>query len=598
MNQNDPFENSRLGLLRRTGLFAGIDPAVVAGIAAEMDYISIQGGKVLFDVGDPGDALYLVCRGCLAVFEPDADGRMRFIAEVAAGETVGELSLITERRRQATVAAIRDSELWRISRATFDRLGERHPQALAALLRFVVARLDRIIHNERSPHPLRSFALVPVGPGVPAARFAVNLSAALNKMGRFTQILSDDSRHQPIEWFHRVEADSNFVLYQADPALTPWTRLCLRQADRILLLGAIDAEPPQEWPVPLEAGPFEARRELILLRENGEPPLGRAARWLEGQPDLIYHHLRLGISSDFDRLARLMTDNGIGIVLAGGGARGFAHLGVLRALTQSGVPIDRVGGTSMGAIVAAGVAAGWDDRRLHETFRRGFVEQNPLGDYTMPFVSLFGGRKVVRLLRMAFGERQIEDLERQFFCVSANLTAGRAEVHRRGSLWQWLRASVSLPGVLPPVTHGGQIFVDGGVIDNLPIDAMRALGPGLVMGVDIVTEGAISVGEDMEDPWSGVEFLRRMLWRRKDNLPLPSIVGILLRAALVSSDAAAARQRQSADLVFRPPTGGIDLLDWQSYERVIEIGYRHAMERLEAAHAEPIAERLFPAETL
>jgi len=195
-----------------------------------------------------------------------------------------------------------------------------------------------------------------------------------------------------------------------------------------------------------------------------------------------HHHVRLDLHSDFDRLARLITGHAVGVVMAGGGARSFGHVGAVKALRESGVPIDLTGGTSMGAIVAAAVASRWTDEELVERFRRSFVDNNPLSDYTLPFVSLFGGHQVGRLLRLAFGDKDIEDLVLPFFCMTANLTTSSADMHQVGKLWRWLRASVSLPGVMPPFNDAGQVHVDGGVIDNFPVREMRRLGRGATQG--------------------------------------------------------------------------------------------------------------------
>lgn len=582
-------------------LMAGLEADAVAAIAAEMVPVALPGGAVLFDVGEPGDSLYFIHRGCLGIFGHDADGKAYLINEVAAGETVGELSLIAGRKRSATVAALRDCDLGRLTREAFERLATQHPAAFGHLLRFIVARLDRIIRHESVLHPPRTFTLVPLDPGVPTARFAVTLQAALNRLGPGQpELLTSESAGRTTEWFHGVEKSASHVLYLADASLTTWTRQCLRQADRIILVGRAEADPPAIWP--LEPEPdriYTPRRELVLLRDSAELPPGRTTLWLAGKPLLRHHHVQIGLADDFDRLARLMTDQGIGVVFAGGGARGFAHIGVYRALVESGLPIDRVGGTSMGALIGAGVAAGMGWEALRKLFQTAFVKTNPLSDYTVPFVSLFAGRKVERLLRAAYGEADIEDLQRHFFCTAANLTTGRTEVMQRGKLWRRLRASISLPGILPPVLDTGHVLVDGGVMDNLPVELMRAEGGGPVIGVDIETAGAIAAGEGVETPWSAWEFFRRLIWKRKETLPLPSIVKILLRSALVSSDEATSRQRLAADIVFRPPAAHVDLLDWQAMDEVIEIGYRHALEviaRLREEHPDGVLARRLAAE--
>src|SRR6202035_4079754 len=193
--------------------------------------------------------------------------------------------------------------------------------------------------------------------------------------------------------------------------------------------------------------------------------------WLEGSPVALHHHV--GDAADLGRLARLITRRGGRLVLSGGGARGFAHLGIIRALREARVPIDFVGGSSIGSIIAAGVAVGWSDDEMRLRYRRSFVDTNPVNDYTFPFVALTRGRKVSRLLQREYGDILIEDLRRPFFCVSANLSTGRALEHRDGRLADALRASVAIPGVLPPVFHGDDVLVDGATINNLPVDVMQ-----------------------------------------------------------------------------------------------------------------------------
>ena len=339
-------------------------------------------------------------------------------------------------------------------------------------------------------------------------------------------------------------------------------------------------------------GVFHRRRELVLLHEGRDPrpgsSMGKLADGAYGQ----HHHVRLDMPRDLERLARLLTGQAVGVVMAGGGARAFAHIGAVKALRQAGIPIDLVGGASMGAIMAAGVAARWDDKEMSERFRRAFLTTNPLSDYTVPAVSLFSGRRVDQLLKLAFGDLDIEDLTLPFFCVSANLTAATADLHTRGKLWRWLRASVSLPGVLPPFIDAGQVHVDGGVMDNFPVRAMRKLRRGTTIGIDIDTAGAVSAGADAVEPWSAWEFFSRMIWRRKETLPIPSIVRILLRSALVSAAARATEDRGAAELLIVPPVGHFDLLDWTSFDEAVEIGYRTTVAALEKTKELPIASKI------
>jgi len=585
--------------LHRAPLFADLDTANLMAVERQLTPLLLPGGAPLFHQGEPSDSIYVVASGCLGVFRhDDSEGGDEpvLIAEVTPGNIVGEMSLLTHGPHTRSVAALRDSEVWQLPRSGFDTLTAHHPEVLPALMRNVAIR-NAMAPAKRRRQP-RTFALLPAGPDVPAARFAVLLSSALGRIGNQVQMLGSDSLGQEPDWFAQCELNASFVLYRADPTLTPWTELCLRQADCLVVVRRADG-PPARLPFEIEASQegavFHRRRELVLLHDGHDPRPGTSAPLLAGGIYGQHHHVRLDLPSDFDRLARLITGHAVGVVMAGGGARAFTHIGVVKALRQSGVPIDQVGGTSMGAIVAAAVAARWTDQELLERFDRSFVSRNPLSDYTFPFVSLFRGRYVTQLLRMAFGEKDIEDLVLPFYCVTANLTTSNADLHTSGKLWRWLRASVSLPGVLPPFNEAGNVHVDGGVIDNFPVRTMGRLGRGFTIGVDIDTAGALSAGASVGDSWSAWEFIRRLVWKRQETLPIPSIVHILLRAALVSSTARSREDREAADLLIVPPMETFDLLDWTSLTASVEVGYRATMEALDQARALPMGVRLFVA---
>ncbi len=604
MNIVAPSEDSARLRLRRAlqvaPLFADLDARSMTAIEHELSMLVLPGGAPLFRQGEPADAVYVVTSGCLGVFrheDEDSADEPILMAEIPPGNIVGEMSLLSHGQRSRSVAALRDSEVWRLGRGSFDKLTSLHPEVLPALMRSVASR-NAMAPAKRRRQP-RTFAILPSGRDVPSARFAVLLADALGRIGSQVQMLGSESLNEDPEWFARCEMDSSFVLYRADPTATEWTELCLRQADCLIVVRLAVDERPTMLPFEIEStqsgAVFHRRRELVLLHEGHDPPPGSTAPMLAGGLYGQHHHIRLDIHSDIDRLARLLTGHAVGIVMAGGGARAFTHIGVVKALRASGVPIDLVGGTSMGAIVAAGVASRWPDAELAERFRIAFVNTNPLSDYTLPLISLYAGRRVTRLLRMAFGEKEIQDLILPFYCVTANLTTSNAEVHTVGRLWRWLRASVAIPGVIPPFNEAGEVHVDGGVINNFPVREMRRLGRGLTIGVDIDTGGALAAGAGVMEPWSAWQFFRRMVWKRNETLPIPSIVRILLRSALVASAARAQEDRQAADLLIVPPMNHIDLLDWTSFDAAIELGYRTTMETLDKARASPTGARLFVA---
>jgi NTE family protein len=560
-----------VALLEASPIFSGLDRATLVAIGAALDWIALPGGAPLFEAGEPSDALYLVLSGCLGAYAGDPP---QLLARIPAGETVGEMGVLSGRPRSATVRAIRDSDVARLPREAFDRIVATNPAALLRVAQLLVARLEAREPRDVRAMP-RTYTLIPHAPGADIDAFASQFAAELGSRGRVELVHADRAADHTSAWFHRVESANDYVVYVADAAPTTWTKLCIRQGDSLLLVApAADAPGPFALGAAVDRpGEPDARAELVLLHDD-RIRQGRAAGWRAQLPGAPHHHVRG--RDDIARLARLLTGHAVGIVMSGGGARGFAHIGVVRALREAGVPIDLVGGTSIGAIMGAGVAAGWSTDEMTERFRRTFVSTNPLNDYTLPFVALVAGLKVSRLLRQEFGDIAIEDLELPFYAVSANLTTGHGSVHRQGELWRWLRASVAIPGVMPPVFHGVDVHVDGGAINNLPVDVMRRAHAGAIVGVDVGADTTFSAGQAAPEPpslWNLPGWIRHQ--RRR-----PGILRILWRAGMVNSDAATAAGRQQTDLLLHPPLAHIDLLDWKSFDRAIEAGYRHANERL------------------
>ena len=566
-----------LGLMAALPLLRDLSPDLLQEVAREVEWFSLSGGATLFRAGDEVDGLYVIILGALGVYLPVPGGGSRLAAQIVAGEIAGETGVIAGKSRSATLIALRNTEVVRLPVPTFEKVVARQPETLRYIASNLIQRIELLQRAGVQPHAQpKTFAVVPNGLDVDAATFGVALTEEFRRYGRAELILGSQATDRTSHWFHRLERANDFVLYVADPQPTSWSRLCLRQADCQLLLARAERA-PRAWAALqalTEEGCLDGTAELVLLHDDvRESP--NARRWIDLQPAKRYHHVRG--PADIARLARLLTGHALGIVLSGGGARGFAHLGVMRAMAAAHLPIDAIGATSIGAIVGAGWAAGWSYEELIERFRRSFVDSNPLGDYTLPFVSLVAGRRVSKRLRTEFGDLHIEDLPLPYVCVSANLTTGQVAVHRRGRLWLWLRASAAIPGVLPPVVTGQQMYVDGATINNLPVDVMRETLHGTVLAVDTGVDRTLETQIEMTEvpaAWQLAAWLRR----RPASI---NILKILLRASMINSVAHTVSQRALADLVLKPPLERIDLLDWRAFDRIIELGYRYASETLE-----------------
>jgi NTE family protein len=388
-------------------------------------------------------------------------------------------------------------------------------------------------------------------------------------MGVRAAVLDATAADRTAEWFNAFEQAHDIVFYRGDAPDSPWTHLCLRQADRILLLARANQPLPL---APLDLPAFKERAsglpDLLLLHPDGASAVLPEHFSTRGGLFQAHHHLRAGHQNDVARVARFIAGRAVGLVLAGGGARGFAHIGVIKALKEAGVQFDQLGGTSMGAIIAAGLAQEWGLEEMKERMRAVFVKANPLNDFTLPLVAIVRGRKVTQRLREHFGEVCIEEMPLPFFAVSSDLTTGRIHIHRDGHLWRALRASVALPGILPPVTHHGHLLVDGGVMNNLPVDVMREQGDdGPIIACDITGEVDMQAQDDRygERPWW------RLAWQgMRGN---PSIISILMRSGTVGSEAQRRVVREQCDYLIAPPMPTINLRDWKKFDQAIQEGY-------------------------
>jgi NTE family protein len=559
--------------LRGFPLLADVGEAALRRLLSEANWFGLPGGMLLKRDGENDRALFLVVTGSLGVFVEDEKAGKRLVAHIPAGETVGEMSLISgEESHSAQLVALRDTELLRISPDGFESLIQRHPRVMMNLMRVLVKRLQETTQRPADAGRPKTFAMIPLQEGLGDEPIARRIASVLVQMGSKAAVLDANSAEQSAEWFNAFEAAHDEEFYRGDAPDSAWTQLCLRQADRILLLAESDRPLPLR---PLDLPAFKERAtglpQLLLLHRSGRADELPEHFALRSGLFESHHHVRAHNMDDIRRLARFISGRAVGLVLAGGGARGFAHIGVIKALIEANVPFDHLGGTSMGGIIAAGIALEWNLDELIARMRDVFVKSNPLSDYTIPLIALVRGKKVSNLLREHFGDVRIEEMPRPFFCVSSDLTSGRIHVHRAGPLWRALRASVALPGILPPVTHHGHLLVDGGVMNNLPVDVMSQHATGPIIASDVTGELDIRVTDERygERPWWW------LLWQRMRGTP--SILSILMRSGTVGSEAQRRLVRDQVNYLFEPPLPDIGLRDWKKFDQAVAEGYEHAI---------------------
>jgi NTE family protein len=319
---------------------------------------------------------------------------------------------------------------------------------------------------------------------------------------------------------------------------------------------------------------------VLLHRDAARRPRGTAA-WLRATVADRHHHVREDVPGDARRVSRFLAGRAVGLVLGGGGARGFAHAAVVRALREAGVPVDFVGGCSMGSLVAACHAFGFDFEGTVRALRRAFVETNPQRGYTLPLVSVFSPEPTERALVEIFGDTQIEDLWTSYYCVATNLTRGAPHVFQRGLLWRAMRASGAFPGLLPPVPIAGDLFVDGGLLDNLPVEVMQRLCRGPILASNTAQETDLRVDPALERCPSPAQLLAERLRLRSPRTLVPGPVTVLMRAIECRDVGHQRRQRAAADFCFDLPVGAYGLVDFQKIEAILETGYAYAREAVD-----------------
>lgn len=558
-------------------LWAGLEPAERLAIQSQLERIFLPSGEVLFHEDDPADGLYMLVSGALGISVKGQTGEQRRIARIFPPETIGEMGLVSNAPRSATAIALRDCVLLKLTRTAFERLATLSPSVPLYLSKLLADRLRATTRSAPVSYRPATFAVIPVTQGVPALAVARALVAEMRQShGAGVELVDGMPPHADDEWLFRLEASRERVIYAASEPHGAWTERCIRHADHVILL-ARPGEPLAQVPESLTCEATAWRRhDLVLLQKPDAARPEPAHETVAALPVDQRLQIRDGHLADLKRLIRLSSGRAVGLVLAGGGARGFAHLGAIKALREHGIPIDLVGGTSIGAVMAATCAIQVSLDEARSLMMEAFVKDPPLNDYTLPLVALVRGSKVDARLIEHFGPYAIEDLWLPFFCVSSNLTTGTMHIHRSGSLWRALRASLAIPGLLPPVVEPEGVLVDGAMMNNLPADVMADFQRGPVLGIDVARDEALQ-GPSAEE--KKVPLLRRMLRLPAD---APDIVNLLYRAATVSSDAQTLKARSQATLVIHPPLADVPLRAWEQFDQVVARGYEHTRQRIEA----------------
>lgn len=604
-------------------------------LAASFQTKDLPAGQILFHEGEQGDALYLILSGRVRIeiaVAPSEEFRhsTRVLAELGKGDLLGEMALLTGEPRSATAIAVRDTQLAELQRSAFDRIVAAHPQQMLGLVSRQLAGRLRAQNAGRKAEgrpPVSIAVLTPAGSADPTAapEFARELVRQLSLFGPtlhlnstilagifgrdpFGATQSSTPSHsstsgQPsraaferrlLSWLGDQEMTYRHVVYEADPDNSPWTSRCLRQAD--LVLAVIDADADQSLCAQLlsqlvHAPATSVPRTLVLLHSgNGNTMPANTARTKRLLAMDQHRHVRRNTPADVGRIAREINHQSVGLTLGGGFALGLAHIGVIDAMRHLDIPIDFVGGTSMGAIIGVACAQEFSHAQMLEVMDKGCA-QALKGDYTLPIVSLLTGKKVTLALGKYLSGLDIEDLWLPYFAISASLVQARMVVHRTGSALHSVLASCRAPGMFPPLGWNGDVLVDGGLVNNIPADVMReCVGGGTVFAADVSPKKEFSAGSEFGMNVSGWRVAARNANPFRRAQRIGTIGDILMRMIRLGGVAHNREIQSRADLYFALPLERFSIRDFHLGEEMAQVGYEYALRTLQewiAVHGRP-----------
>ncbi|XP_073496673.1 patatin-like phospholipase domain-containing protein 7 isoform X2 [Phyllobates terribilis] len=607
-----------------------------------LDWMEVEAGRAVYRQGDKSDCTYIVLNGRLRSVIRKDDGKKQLAGEYGRGDLIGVVEALTHQPRATTVHAVRDSELAKLPEGALTSIKRKYPQVVTRLIHLLGEKILGSLQQVNGPltghglglhttgskwdsgNPssnLSTVAILPVSEDVPLTAFTLELKHALSAVGPTLLLTSDnikqrlgsaalDSVHEYrlSSWLGQQEDIHRIVLYQSDYYLTPWTQRCIRQADCILIVGVGEQEPTVgELEKMLENTAVRAQKQLILLHKEDGPPPSRTVEWLNMRswcsghlhlccphrifskrslPKLIEMYERVSQKPpdrhcDFSRLARVLTGNTIALVLGGGGARGCSQVGIIKALTEAGIPIDMIGGTSIGAFMGALYAEERSFNRMKIRAREWCMDMTSVFkkvlDLTYPITSMFSGAAFNNGISCIFKDKQIEDLWIPYFNITTDITASAMRVHTDGCLWRYVRASMSLSGYMPPLCDpkDGHLLMDGGYINNLPADVARSMGAKVVLAIDVGSRDETDLtnyGDSLSGWW--------LLWKRWN--PLAERVKVLNMAEIQTRLAYVCCVRQLEMVMnneyceyIRPPIDRYGTLEFGKFDEICDVGHQH-----------------------
>lgn len=591
----ESFASDLIEVIQNSKIFSEIDRAACESLLPHLERIILKQGDVLFEQGDPADCLYILVDGQLLASMLTAEGKHQIVGTIEKGEIVGELGALSTQPRSLTIRAAIDSRLLKFPRTQFEAFSKEQPKFIAQIIDLIISRSQNTLKVISRKKIYKHIAIIQANQNAPLKQFITKLKENFKEESNF--IFLDNIEKSVIlsHIIEQAEQDNKTVIFSLDEHLFPGLQTKLNHIGGIYII--TDGDTPTELSefalkmLSRQQTPFTTQYELILVHGDHVNHPTETATWLRQANFTLHHHIRINNNEDYQRLTRFMKGKSIGIVLGGGGQKGWASLGALKALLEAKVPIDAIGGTSVGAAVGAcyAVFRNYEDTySVFNTLSNSVSHPFSFGNLTWPLISLISARSPTEALLKVFNGIKIEDLWLPFFSIACNLSTGKEAVHNEGILWEKLRASAAIPGVAPPMIIDGELYFDGGLLNNLPVDHMQAL-----LGRECITIAVSLTGRIHKEikhyhfppilPFS-VTLLKKIHLGYKEYM-FPPFFNTFLEALLVGSSAREKSNQLIADILISPDLSRFPTLKLQAkaIETLIQIGYSETQEQLQAS---------------
>lgn len=552
-------------------------------LIANSEIIESPASTVLFQIHQPSEYVYYIIDGYVELFSSSTFERK--IASIRSGGMLGETSVLAGESHGFTARTNKISQLIKMEKAVFLKFFQEDPHILMQLTQSVAKRLRRMAMGFTTDrYPFKNIVLYRASLDIQLEKFKHHFQACSQQDNThiYDKKCFEASELDIVPFLFQCENKSGINIFIVEPGEDVWDKTVLLHAEYIYLL--VNEGAWQSIPMDVVDGENTRPCDLIIWHDKPEPYIN-THRFYEQYSFKRHHHFH-DHKTFYQRIYRFMTGQAIGLVISAGGFRGYAHYGLIKALLETGMPIDCIGGSSFGAAIGAGLAENFDWEHFKIIYEKsiGQLKKKKIFNFTFPFTSLLSGKLPTDLLQEVYGHRRIEDLPINFFCVTGNLSSRQKEVKHQGELWEWLRASIAVPGILPPFEKEGNIYVDGAVCTALPVQDMREYldGAGKIISLDVRLPLLLKDKHQYAFPpiLRFKDVLAYKLGLSKKNYVLPSMLDILLESSSIEQYRYDSEGAKKADIMITPDTSSLSFGNPSIGDPQSLIAYTFAKEKL------------------